>query len=142
MTPQNAVALNLDPNTGKPVDHIMIRSQHQQRTNRRSNAAEQDLSNRIFREGNGRGLIKFCRELSLILIRQYSTNDDAADLRTKLCESLVSTLKCSEQQALCLVELSLELIHAKVHGKYRRTSVELSYLIAMATGAVSDVSAN
>lgn len=141
MTPQNATALNLDPNTGKPVDHIMIRHQHQ-RTNRSGSTAEEDLTNRIFREGNGKGLIKFCRELSVILIRQYSVNDDAAELRTKLCESLVATLKCSEKQALCLVELSLELIHAKVHGAYRRTSVELSYLIATATGAVSDVSAN
>lgn len=78
----------------------------------------------------------------MILIRQYSVNDDAAELRSRLCESLVSTLRCSEKQALCLVELSLELIHAKVHGRYRRTSVELSYLIAMATGAVTDVTAN
>ena len=60
----------------------------------------------------------------------------------KFCESLKATLKCSEKQALSLVELSLELIHAKVHGAYRRTNVELSYLIAMATGAVADVSSN
>lgn len=120
----------------------MIRQQHQSSTNRRRPTAEEDLTNRIFREGNGRGLIKFCRELSVILIRQYSVEDDATELRAKLRSSLMSTLGCSEKQALSLVELSLELIHAKVHGAYRRTNVELSYLIAMATGAVTDVSSN
>lgn len=78
----------------------------------------------------------------MILIRQYSVEDDATELRAKLRSSLMSTLGCSEKQALSLVELSLELIHAKVHGAYRRTNVELSYLIAMATGAVTDVSSN
>ena len=102
------------------VDQCLLKDPHQRPT------AEQDLTNRIFREGNGKGLMKFCRELSVILIRQYSVNDDASELRAKLCESLKATLKCSEKQALSLVELSLELIHAKVHGAYRRTHVELS----------------
>ncbi len=104
--------------------------------------AEQELVNRIFRESNGRGLIKFCRELAVILIRRYMVENDAGELRAKVCASLVATLKCSKQQAECLIDLSLELIHAKVHGGYRRTEVELSYLIAMATGAVDDVAAN
>lgn len=142
MIPQNATALNTDPGTGKPVDHVMIRSQHKSSTNRNQSTAEFELTDRIFREGNGRGLIRFCRELSVILIRQYSVHDDASELREKLCASLVSTLKCTQKQALSLVELSLELIHAKVHGAYRRSNVELSYLIAMATGAVADVSSN
>jgi len=142
MTPQNAATFNFDSNTGKPVDHILIRQQHQERTNRVPRNAEEELTNRIFLEGNGKGLIRFCRELSLVLIRQYSVENDATELRSKLSTSLMATLHCSEIQAVSLVELSLELIHARVHGAYRRSSVELSYLIAMATGAVSDVSSN
>jgi hypothetical protein len=51
-------------------------------------------------------------------------------------------LKCTRAQANCLIDLSLEMIHAKVRGKYRRTDLEISYLIATATGAVSDISSN
>ena len=103
---------------------------------------EKDLAQRIFREGNGRGLIKFCRELSGVLIRRYMVEPDAASLRARLCASLVVTLQCTELQAQCLIDLSLELIHAKLHGEYRRSNVELSYLIATATGAVEDVGSN
>lgn len=138
-TPINTTSLNQDPETGAPSTHLLSRPE-----GRSSEAisAEQALTNRIFREGNGRGLIKFCRELSVILIRQYTKNDDVGELREKLCSSLMATLRCSHLQAQCLIDLSLELIHAKVHGKYRRSNVELSYLIATATGAVGDVSSN
>ncbi|MDF1813006.1 MAG: hypothetical protein P1V20_12350 [Verrucomicrobiales bacterium] len=105
-------------------------------------SAEEKLTKRILRDGNGKGLMKFCRELSVILIRRYSIDDDAADLREALVPSLQNTLNCSEQQAHCLIDLALEMIHAKVHGKYRRTDVELGGLIAVATGAVTDVAAN
>lgn len=105
-------------------------------------SAEAELTNRIFQEGNGKGLMKFCRELAVILIRRYSVDDDATDLRETLVPSLVDTLSCSDDQANCLIDLSLEIIHAKIHGKYRRSDLELSYLIAMATGAVTDVAAN
>lgn len=104
--------------------------------------AESALARRIFEEGNGRTLIKFCRELSGVLIRRYIVEADVEVLRTKVCASLVKTLGCTETQAQCLVDLSMELIHAKLYGRYRRTNVELSYLIATATGAVKDVTAN
>lgn len=110
--------------------------------NRADLSAEEALTQRIFREGNGKGLIKFCRELALVLVRRYSFDENAADLRVSLVPSLTATLKCSDDQANCLIDLSLEMIHAKLHGKYRRTDVELGYLIAMATGAVTDVAAN
>ena len=139
-TPTNATSLNQDPLTGQVSEHLRTRPAGINEQDKRT--AEQELTNRIFREGNGRGLMKFCRELSVILIRQYTKNDDVSELRDKLSSSLEATLKCSTLQAQCLIDLSLELIHAKVHGKYRRSNVELSYLIATATGAVGDVSAN
>ena len=128
-----------DSTTIATCDHVLL---DQPRRNSVSKTAEEELVNRIFQEGNGKGLIKFCRELAVILIRRYMVENDAGELREKLSASLVATLKCSRQQAECIIDLSLELIHAKVHGKYRRSNVELSYLIATATGAVNDVSAN
>ena len=107
-----------------------------------SEPADGRLTARLFQDGSGKQLIKFCREVSAILIRSCHAENGVADLRDKLCASIMATLACSDKQALSLIELSLELIHAKVHGTYRRTEVELSYLIAAATGAVCDVSSN
>jgi hypothetical protein len=87
-------------------------------------------------------LIKFCSELAVFLIRRYSVEDDFENHRSNLRKSLEATLKCSRLQADCVIDLSLEMIHAKVHGNYRRPDIELSYLIAIATGVVDDVSAN
>jgi len=140
-TPLNSTTLNKDPLTGLVSEHMRTRPGGS-KAEPQNRSAEQELTQRIFCEGNGQGLIKFCRELSIILIRQYTKNDDVGELREKLCSSLVATLKCSSLQANCIIDLSLELIHAKVHGKYRRSEVELSYLIATATGAVSDVNSN
>ena len=103
---------------------------------------DDELAERIFREGNGGGLVKFCRELAVILIRRYSLEDDAKELRDRIRESLMATLKCSRLQANCLIDLSLEMIHSRVHGCYRRTDIELSYLIALASGVVDDVTSN
>lgn len=141
-TPTNNASLNHDPVTGAKVDHIIAHGGSNRTSESGKKTAEQRLTNRIFQEGNGKGLIKFCRELSVILIRQYTRNDDIGSLRNKLCASLMATLNCSRLQSQCLIDLSLELIHAKVHGSYRRSDVELSYLIATATGAVGDVSSN
>lgn len=106
------------------------------------NPAEEELSRRIFEGDHGQGLIRFCRELSAIMIRRYMVERDVETLRDRFRASLVTTLKCTEPQALCLVELTLELIHARLHGNYRRSPVELSYLIGVATGAVRNLSVN
>lgn len=106
------------------------------------NPAEEELSRRIFEGDHGQGLIRFCRELSAIMIRRYMVERDVGALRDRFRASLVTTLKCTESQALCLVELTLELIHARLHGTYRRSPVELSYLIGVATGAVRNLSVN
>jgi len=107
-----------------------------------SNKAQTDLATQIFLVGNGRGMVKFCRELSAVIIRQYSVETDVDAIRSKVSRSLVTILRCSDMQADCLFELSLELINARLHGHYRRSNLEISYLIAMASGAVADVSAN
>ena len=104
--------------------------------------SEQEQIHQVFRAGDGLGLIKFCRELAVILVRKFDTEKDATSVRTRLSDSIVNTLNCTRKQAESLIDLSLELIHFKVHGEYRRSEIELSYLIAKATGVVDKVSNN
>lgn len=105
-------------------------------------SSEQEQIHRVFQAGDGLGLIKFCRELAVILVRKCDAEKDATSVRTRISDSIVNTLNCTRKQAESLIDLSLELIHFKVHGKYRRSDIELSYLIAKATGAVDKVSDN
>ncbi len=109
----------------------------------RLGSVEEELQDRIFRERDGERIFKFCRELSVVLIRGYQQCDgEIGELRANLRASLVKTLKCGEHQADCLIELALELVYVRLYGRYRRSNVDLSLLIATATGAVGDVSVN
>lgn len=105
-------------------------------------SSEQEQIHQVFQAGDGLGLIKFCRELAVILVRKCDTEKDATSVRNRISDSIVNTLNCTRKQAESLIDLSLELIHFKVHGEYRRSEIELSYLIAKATGAVDKVSNN
>lgn len=99
--------------------------------------AEDILAARITEGKRGKSLLKFCRELSTVLVRSYMVENDADELREKLCSSLMLTLACSYHHANCLVDLSLELIHAKVHHEIRRSNDDLDYLISHAGKALS-----
>ena len=134
--PQNVSTFN------SPTPTALLERTENQRSGISDQTAEERLTTQIFQDGSGKKLIKFCRELSSVLIRSYDAENGVGELREKLCASIMVTLSCTEKQALSLIELSLELIHAKLHGAYRRTDIELSYLIAAATGAVNDVSSN
>ena len=129
--------------TATPEDAGSTRgsSENQHRRKPATDSAE-SITSRVFREGNGRGLLKFCSELAVFLIRRYASEGNGAINRKDLSKSLVATLQCSERQAECVIDLSLEMIYARSHGSYRRSELELSYLIAIATGAVEDVSDN
>ncbi len=125
-----------------PGIDIVLCGRKRERTDFNPNKAETDLSILIFQTGNGLALVKFCRELSGVIIGQYSMETDVVIIRTRVRRSLVANLRCSELQADSLFALSLELIHARLHGHYRRSNLEIGYLIAMASGAVADISAN
>lgn len=131
------------PQKSPSIDHFSINDIDLQtpKTEPKS-PGEKNLGEKILQAENGRGLIRFCRELSSIIIRRFIVDKDMDKLRERLGASLIVTLECTEQQAFCIIDLSLELIHAQVHGKYRRSNVELSYLIAIATGAVRNVESN
>ena len=86
-------------------------------------------------------IFNFCEKLAVMLTPGYSDNDRTIGLRDKIYANLCETLKCSGKQAASLIELSLELIHTRLHGSYR-SNVDLNLLIAAATGAVREVSSN
>jgi len=104
--------------------------------------AERDLLRRLSEEAEGMSLLSFCRELAGHLIRRYRSGDEPAEVRATFEEELAGALECDPFQAECLVELAIEVLHVKVHGKYRRDPVELSFLIAQTTGVVREVSWN
>jgi len=105
-------------------------------------ASRKDSVVRIYNATNGLGLMKFCRELALLMIRRHAGEEDACQIRQTLAAELQSEISCTALQAGSLIDLALEIIHVRVHGTYRRSPLELSYLIAMANGAVGDLSAN
>ncbi len=93
-------------------------------------------------EEEGAGLLRFCRELSAVLIKKYLVGNDPAAVRQELVYELIARIQCSSAQANHLVDLALEIIHVHVHGKYRRSELDLTYLIAKASGGVRDTSLN
>lgn len=104
---------------------------------------EEELTDRIFREQNGSLVFNFCEKLSATLKTRYAENNGSiGELREKLSSNLSNTLRCSANQAASLIELSLELVHTQLHGSYRRSSDDLSVLIATATDAVTGMNSN
>jgi len=101
----------------------------------RLDSVEEELVDRIVREKDGRRIVEFCEKLALMLSGSYQNNgSDLEALREKLCAKMANSLQCSWTQAASIIELSLELAHAKLHGSYRRSNVDLGKLIATATG--------
>lgn len=100
---------------------------------------KEGLIEMIRASASGSDLLEYCRELSYDLVKRYMAEDDVQEMMERFCDTLQEGLRCTPQQARCLVNLTLELIHFKVHGDYRRANVDLSYLIAMATAAIRGV---
>ena len=99
-------------------------------------------SHKVPEADQGGTLWKLCRELFDLLIRRYLAERDLTGLKERLQASLIVVLNCNPSQARCLVDLSIELIHRRVHGQYRRNPAELSYLMATAAGAVENLRSN
>jgi len=92
---------------------------------KRLSSVEEELADRICRAENGKSILAICRELAGMLTETYSRNqEDLGDLRDALCHRLKQSLKCHEIHALQLIELSLDLVHARIQGTYRRNPFE------------------
>lgn len=105
---------------------------------RAANLQEKDLSSNPFCLEGGSSLVRFCRELAIVLTRRYAEEDDATALRAKLAASLVNTLDCTPLEAQSMIDLALEIIHEKIHGRHHCSEFELSQLIAIASGALQE----
>lgn len=99
-------------------------------------SVEDELIDRILRERGGRRIFSICRDLCEVLYRNYSgIATELNERHDELCESLARRLACTRRQAVSLVELTLNLLHARVHGSYRRPDLDLGGLVASACGA-------
>jgi len=68
--------------------------------------------------------------------------NDAVAVRREVRARLMQTMSCTAERAERLIELSLELIHVKIYGRYRRDPLELSLLIAWAGNQLREVGDN
>jgi len=100
------------------------------------------ISRKFNFSSDGKGLLRFCKELSGLLVRRYLVENDPAEVRLNVSRDLQKKMRCGKEHAGYLIDLALELIHLRVHGEYCRNEIELSLLISKATGAVGDLRAN
>ena len=122
---------------------IRFKQTHSPITINRLSSVEEELTDRLVREKNGQRVIHFCQKLGALLIVSYSPIDDnSRELRETLCSDLISSLNCSANQATALIELALDLVHAGLYNSYRRPDVDLSFVVATAAGALTNVSSN
>lgn len=89
-----------------------------------------------------RGLLGLCEEVAATLLRRQLETGDATRTVREVRRCLMASLHCDSARAGQIVDLSLELIHVKVTGRYRRDPLELSQLIARAGNQLRDVRHN
>ena len=88
------------------------------------------------------GLLGLCHEIAGLILRRHIEKNDAVAVRREVRGRLVQMMQCSEERAERLIDLSLELIHVKIHGRFKRNSLELSLLIARAANQLREVGDN
>lgn len=88
------------------------------------------------------GLLGLCHEIAGLILRRHLEKIDAVSVRREVRERLVGMMSCSRERAERLIDLSLELIHVKAHGHFKRSPIELSLLIALAGDRLRDVTDN
>ena len=86
-----------------------------------------------------RGLLRLCEEIAGTLLRRRLEGGDPVEVVRRMRRDLVFHLPdCDETRAGRLVDLALELLHVKAHGRYRRNALELGELIAEAGRRLRD----
>ncbi len=88
------------------------------------------------------GLLAFCHEVSGLLIRRQLEVRNPQVVCRFVRSEIVRLMSCSEERAGWIVDLSLELIHVKINGSFKRNPLELSLLIARAGNQLRRLSDN
>jgi hypothetical protein len=88
------------------------------------------------------GLLGLCHEIAGLILRRQMKKNDAVAVRQEVRARLVEMMSCTEKRAEQLIDLSLELIHVKIHGRFQRNPLELSLLIARAGNQLREVGNN
>lgn len=88
------------------------------------------------------GLLGLCHEIAGLILRRQIEKKDAVAVRSEVRARLVKMMSCTEERAERLIDLSLELIHVKIHGRFQRNPLELSLLIARAGNQLRSVADN
>ena len=90
-----------------------------------------------------RGLLPLCEEIAGSLLRRKLEYADATRAVREVRAELTGRLPgCDDRRAGWLVDLALEVLHVKARGRYQRTALELSELIARAGNQLRDVADN
>lgn len=89
------------------------------------------------------GLLLLCHEIAFELLRRSSETRDPISAKRSMIRELMQFLPdCDEHRARSLMELAIELIHVKVHGRFERNLLDLSELIMRADNRLREVSNN
>ena len=94
------------------------------------------------RESVSSGLLGLCHEIAGLILRRQMEKNDAVAVRREVRARLVRMMSCTEERAERLIDLSLELIHVKIHGRFQRNPLELSLLIARSGNQLRNVGDN
>lgn len=98
------------------------------------------------RAGVGRsvenGLLRLCEEVAGRLLKRCCEANDPERAVREMRAALMSKLGCDGVRAGRIVDLALELLHVKAHGRFKRNPLELSQLIAFAGNQLRSVSDN
>lgn len=102
----------------------------------RLSSVEDELANRICQERNGQRILSICETvIEKALVGYEGSFSDLHEFRERLFSLLIQSRDYTRKQVHCIVELSLDILYAQVNDAYRRTKVDLGFLISTATGS-------
>lgn len=124
--------------SARPSNHVAA----DRRVAGRQGAGKLEAVRKTVPESARSGLLGLCHEIAGLILRRHAEGKDAVTVRREVSANLVRVMACPTERAERLIDLSLELIHLKVHGRYQRDALELSLLIAQAANQLRKVGDN
>ena len=109
----------------------------------RISSVEEELANRICRERNGQRILTICETIiETALVGYEGSYHDLQEFRERLFDLLITSREYTRKQVHCIVELSLDILYAQINNAYRRTKVDIGFLISTATGNRANIYLN